>query len=101
MPTRLDKPVKRELYSTDRRGRTLIIEVEPPDLITFRLKGKRTRVSIALSHCYQLAQIMDMEYRYTKAMERYKALKKAGAKVRRPKRPAQLWSKVYYKALGK
>lgn len=100
MATQLLKPVKRELRSTDRKGRTLIVTIEPGDILTFKPKGLRRSVSIYIGHAYALAQIMTAEEDYKKAMQTYTLRKKAGAQfLRKPKRSALPFNPVYFKAL--
>lgn len=84
MATLLLKTIKRQLLAPDRRGRALIVEIEPGDMVSFRQKGKRTRYTISLHSCYQLAIAQDMQNRYTAKMEAHKADKRK----RRPRPPS-------------
>lgn len=100
MATPLTKPVRRLLRSSDRKGRSLIVTLEPGDMISFRSKGRRRSVSVFLGHAYNLAVIMTAEEEYKAAMKEYTARKKAGAQfLRRPKRGSPPFSPVYFKAL--
>lgn len=99
MATKLTKPVVREALSTDRKGRTLIVSLEPGDILTFRPKGRKHSVSVYLGHCFMLAQIMDTEHRYKEALEKYNQERKLGLRKRRPKKPTLPFSKVYFQAL--
>lgn len=82
MATRLTKPVKRELLASN-RNRTLIAEMEPGDLITFRYKGKRMRYEISLHSCFTLAVLQKINEEYTSKLEAYKD----GRLKRKPKQP--------------
>lgn len=101
MATLLTKPVKRELLSsTDRKGRKMIVTLEPGDLLSFRPKGSKRTVSVYLGHCVALAQIMTAETEYQSKLKEYQAKKKAGAQfLRKPKKPALFFGKIYYDAL--
>lgn len=99
MATKLTKPVKRETTMTDRKGKTIIVELLPSNLISFRRKGGRKTVEIGLGHCHVLAEILDENYYYKMKLEQYKERKKAGLKVRKPKRPKSIYSKFYYRSL--
>lgn len=102
MATKLLKPVKRELFSTDRRGVTLVVTLEPGDCISFRSKGKRTSHEIYLGHCYMLAQIMSADKRFKEAVDNYKKKKAAGyARLKKPRRPSVPFNKIYFDALNK
>ena len=94
------KPIHRELASTSRKGRKIILTIEPGDMITFREKGKRTEVSVYAGHAYMLAQIMSEESHYKKKVEEYNKKKKLGYKGLRKPRKAQFpYNKIYFKAL--
>lgn len=98
--TELTKPVKRGLMSRDRKGRQLIVTMEPGDMLTFRSKGKRRTVSVYLGHCLTLAQILTSSEEFKHRMEEYTAKKKAGARfIRKPKKPSLPFGKVYFDAL--
>jgi hypothetical protein len=84
MATKLLKKVERELVYTD-RGKTLIVALEPGDLITFRHKGKRTHYSVSLHNVQLLALMGHLREKYNDRMEKYKVDKAAGRKVRKPK----------------
>lgn len=99
MATRLEKPVTRQTMSTDRKGRALLVTLEPGDMLTFRAKGKRTRYSIYIGHCYSLAQLMTAETDYSDKLKAYKAKKDAGQRAVRPKKPSMPFSKIYFDAL--
>lgn len=83
MPTKLLKPIKRELVAATRTGRTLIAELEPGDEITFREKGKRTRYTCSLHACYRVAIMQHLRDEYVAKLELYKA----GRRTRKPKPP--------------
>lgn len=99
--TKLLRPITRELASTDQRGNTLVMTLEPGDVLTFRIKGTRQRASVYIGHCFALATIMEMEARYKQRLDAYNAKKKAGAKgLKPPKKPFNPFSKMYHKALA-
>lgn len=101
MATKLIKPIKRELLSTEQngkhRGKPIIVELMPGDEISFRIKGTKKSQSVYLGHCYRLAQIFTIERNYNEAM----ALYKKGGRKRKPKRPAMPFSKMYFDAIKK
>ncbi len=100
MPTKLTKTVTRETRSKDRRGRTLIVSLGVGDVLTFRLKGYKRKLSVSLGHCFNLAQLMTQENEYRAKMDAYNQKKKFGERVKKPKRNPAPFDKVYYKALN-
>ena len=96
MATKLINPVKRELLATQ-RGQTMIVEIEPGDTITFRVKGKRTRYTVSLHKVYNLALMQFLLENYKVKLEAYKINKKYGHKrLRKPKPPnMSMFSKEY------
>lgn len=96
---KLTKAISRETLSTDRKGRPLVVTLEPGDMITFRPKGNRVSVSVYLGHCMMLAQIIDAEQRYKQAVADYKEAKKLGQRKRRPRKPCLPFSRIYFDAL--
>lgn len=105
MATKLIKPVKRELLGTKMQGKGKSFEViatlEPGDFLSFRGKGLKKEFCIHLAHCLNLAEIMQANEDYNKAMREYKTKKKAGIKnLRRPKMRHYPYSKIYFKALN-
>lgn len=106
MATKLNKKVTMELVQTGVRVRggkyaSLLVTLEPGDMITFRAKGTRRRFSISLGHCMNLAEIMDAEHKHKEALELHNLKKKAGIRSRRPKKPGMWYAKIYYDALRK
>lgn len=102
MATKLLKPVKRELFSTSRKGRTLIVSLEPGDMISFREKGLKKSFNCYIGHCYVLAQIMQADQEYKERMKNYEERKKKGAKgLRKPKKAFLPFSKIYFDAVTK
>lgn len=99
MATALTKPIKRETTLTNRKGRKIIVVLDADNTITFKSKGTRQSITIYLGFCMNLARIMDAEYRYKKAMERYKELKSQGKRARKPKRPSMPFSNQHFEAL--
>ena len=84
MATKLRKKVERELLHTD-RGHTLIVALEPGDLITFRHKGKRTHYSVSLHNVQLLALMAHLREKHNEKIDKYKKDKAAGRRVRKPK----------------
>lgn len=104
MATLLNKPIKRQMLSTEQQGkykhRPIIVELLPGDEIAFRIKGTKKAFSIYLGHCYRLAQMQQAENDFRIAMQNYTAKKAAGKKVRKPHRPNLPFNKIYYKAIN-
>jgi hypothetical protein len=74
MPTQLNRKLSREtagFLSVDRgsRGRPIIIEIEPPDLIAFRWKGTRRRYTANAARLMQwtIQATIDAERRERRA----------------------------------
>lgn len=89
MATKLLKPVKREMLMGDDRGRPMIVTLEPGDMLTFRLKGKKTTYSVPLHSCFYLAMMNKMQEEYTEKMEDYKVKQSAGFKrLKKPRKPS-------------
>lgn len=86
MATLLTKAIKRELV-LDQRGKTVMIELEPGDLISFRLKGKRTRYTVSLHKCFNLAMLQFLNDDYQDRLKKHEIKKKAGYKTKKPKQP--------------
>jgi len=100
MPVKLFKPVRRQLVSSDRKGRPLIVTLSPGDIISFRPKGAKRTVSVYIGHCFALAQLNTISHDYDRAMKDYHARKKAGEKyLRKPRKPTLFYDKVYFEAL--
>jgi len=99
MATKLNKPVRRQLQSTDRKGRALIISIEPGDILTFRPKGAKRKLSIYVGFCFQLAQLVTIDREYTAKVKQYKADRATGLKRRKPIKPFLPYSKVFFDAL--
>lgn len=105
MATKLLKSVTRELVGTtvgtnDKyRDRPITVTLEAGDVLIFRIKGTQQCFEVPLAHCFRLAQIMELEHKYRKAMDDYKAKKKAGYKrLRKPKRGVLPFSKLFFEA---
>jgi hypothetical protein len=94
--TKLLKPVTRELVQKD-RGRTVIITIEPPDQITYRYKGKRTRYSVSLHNVQLLALMRSLYDKYLEKEDIWKKKKAAGYKnLKKPKPPTMsMFNKTY------
>ncbi len=100
MPTPLHKPIVREVILPGKFAPvTMVVELLPGGLITFREKGKRRRVEIGLGHCHVLAEIIEAQHQHKEKLTEYKLKKKAGFKrLRRPRKPNLFFSKFYNRA---
>jgi hypothetical protein len=88
MATKITKKLTRELLQTDRFGRTLLIELNPDDTISFRLKGKKTRYTVSLLKCFNMAIVESVLSEYKEKADTYKLKKDIGYKrIKRPKKP--------------
>lgn len=96
---KLINPIRRETFTKvplgKYRGRALMIELQPGDILQFRIKGTQQRTDISLAACYAISQKISFEKEYKKRIEQYQADRKAGKKVRKPKRPNLYLSKTY------
>jgi len=100
MPVQLNKVVRRQLVSSDRKGRPLIVTLSPGDIISFRPKGAKRTVSVYIGHCFTLAQIATIDKEYSKAMADYNTRRKAGERyLRKPRKPTLFYDKIYFDAL--
>lgn len=105
MATILHKPIHREMicngHLAGRDVGRVIVTLEPGDILTFRQKGKRTRYSVPLQACMNLALMNYLVENYQKKMNNYSIKKKAG--LGRPKRPRKpnisVFSPILVKAL--
>ena len=102
MAVKLVKSVSRETLSvTGHKKRKVIVTLEGGDLISFRAKGTRKSYEIYLGHCFVLAQILQANSDYKKKMELYTIKKKAGMRVKKPKKLFLPFSKMYFDAIEK
>lgn len=95
--TKLLKSLKRELVFTNGQSRTVIVELEPGDIISFRVKRKKERFSVSLHSVYQLALVTTMKKKYAERLNEYKAKRKAGYRARKPKPPTLPFGKTILK----
>lgn len=104
MTTKLTKGVTRECIFTSvargkHTGKALIVTLLPSDELEIRIKGTRQAFRVPLSHCLNLAYLMDAGIKYKEAKEEYKVKKKAGVKrLREPKMPDFKLSKIFFDA---
>lgn len=104
MATKLLNSVTRELVGTKvefgkHLKRPITLTLEPGDMLSFRIKGTRQVFELPISQAFRLAQLVDETIRYQRAMEDYKEKCKAGYKrLRKPKRTAIPYSKIYFDA---
>jgi hypothetical protein len=100
MPTLLKKDVTRETYSvTDRRGQKVIVTLKAGDMISFRVKGKRTRYEVPLQSVFYLSLIQYLHDQHKEKVKRWKERKSIGQRARKPSRPPRIYSKKFYDAL--
>ena len=100
MPTLLTKDITRETFGVKTvMGETVIVTLKAGDMLEFRVKGKRTRYEVPLGSCFYMAMIQYLEDSYKEKVKRYKERKELGLRTKRPKRPAQIFSKKWYQAL--
>lgn len=97
MATKLIKEITREAMS--RNGAPLLVTLCPGDVISFRYKGKRTRFELSIGHALNLAKLITIEKMYQEKLEEYNRKRKAGMRVKRPKRPSLFMNKMYHRAL--
>lgn len=102
MAVKLHKSVSRETIAvTSRRNETVIVTLLPGDMLGFRVKNKRTRFTISLAHCFNLAVLFDSMTKDEEAIKEYKQKKDAGYKrLRKPKKNSAPYSKFYFTALN-
>lgn len=102
MATKLIKTVKRETFSTDRKGKPIIVSLEAGDMISFRTKGKRSEFRIYLGHCLAMAQLLTWNEQYQQKLKIYNEKKKAGYRnLKKPKRSQAPFNEMYYKILNR
>ena len=96
---KLTKTITRELELVSVRDkgkyRSVVIELLPGDLLSFRAKGCRRKTEISLNHCMALSEILNANYLYKKALSEHKE----GKRKRRPKKSQFPYSKIYFDAL--
>lgn len=86
MTTLLTKDVIRETYGvTDWKGRKVIVTLKAGDMLKFRVKGKRTKYTVTLASCMNLAFIQSLEDDYKRKMIRYNQRKNLGQRTKKPK----------------
>lgn len=104
MITKLLNDVQRELLGTHTndkyRHRAIIITIKPGDLIEFRVKGTQQKFEVPLAQCFKLAQIIGISQKHKEAVNTYKEKRKAGFKVRKPKKPVLPYSDIYFNAMS-
>jgi len=89
MATKLLRPVKREMLVGDDRGRPMIVTLEPGDMISFRLKGKKTTYTVPLHSCFYLGLMNKMQEEYKDKLDTYNMKKNAGYKrMKKPRKPS-------------
>ena len=96
---KLNKTIKREceFVSIRHKGKHLpvVVELAPGDMLTFRAKGCRNKTEISLNYCMVLADILNANHMYKKAISDYKE----GRRKRRPKKAQYPYSKIFYDSL--
>ena len=100
MPTILTKDITREaLLASDMQGRKLIVTLKGGDMVSFRPKGRRIRYEVPLLACYNMAIIYSAHEWHRERMKIYLEKKKAGYRVRKPRRLPRIFNQKYYEAL--
>jgi len=86
--------------ATDRKGRAIILTLEPGDVLTLRPKGSKRSVSVYAGYVFMLAQLMTIQHEYDRKMKDYNVQKKAGKQfLRKPKKPFLPFGKVFFDAI--
>lgn len=105
MATTLLKPVRRELLATvqhgKHRGRGIIVEILPGDIIRFRIKATRQYVETSLHTAYTLAQLVTFQRMHEERKAEYIRKKKAGIRCKRPRPFKMFVNKVFIEAIKK
>jgi len=99
MAIQLSKPIKRQLMSTDRKGRPLIVTLEPGDILSFRPKGAKRTTHVHISQCAILAQMLEVNREYEARLTKYKSDRAIGLKRRKPNKPFLPFGKIYFDSL--
>ena len=99
MATKIGKPLRRE---TDiipnasasspegwgvHKGRKIIIELEAPCWITFRLKGTRQSFQTDVLSCFRVAQYQQLREDYKERLAKWKSEKALGSRKKKPAAP--------------
>jgi hypothetical protein len=88
---KLIKTVRRELAMKcpegRYRGKAINIFLMQGDLIVFQVKGTRTKHTISIGHCYNMAINLTMEQEYKQKLREYDEKKRVGGKPRKPVKP--------------
>ena len=100
MATKLLKDIHREtLAVTDLKGNIQIITLKAGDMLEFRSKGKRFRYEVPIQACYHMALIWTTQQWYKRKIAKYLENKKAGRRVKRPRRLSPIFNQRLYEAL--
>jgi hypothetical protein len=103
MATKLLKPIKRELMATiqagKHRGRPINAELQPGDILKFKVKGTRQEYTVSLHAAFTLAQLVTFDRIYNERLQDYNKRKKAGDRVRKPKKPQLFLHRVFFETL--
>lgn len=85
--TTLTKQIRRETAVQVRygkhRGRQIVVVLEPPNNIAFRIKGTRQEFPISIEYCYEAAVKHWVLSQYVERMKDYRA----GIRKRKPRKP--------------
>lgn len=91
MATRLNKTVTRDVliypFQGKYRNKNVILKIEPSGIISFRAKGTKKEYSTTLHTCFNLAFVHSIMNDYDQKMKLYLVKKKAGMRVKKPKKP--------------
>lgn len=82
------------------RGRKIIVELLSGDQIRFRIKGTQQSFTSHIALLYTIAKVVEMDAQYRDSVEKYQLNRKAGKRVRKPKKPFYPVASKYLKALS-
>jgi hypothetical protein len=110
MPIKLKKRICRETtYSQARKngricnrgemGRPIVVELNPDETITFRVKGTKTRHTLHIMSAFELATVNTVVKAHNTKMGRYKEKKKLGERCKKPKPPFIFYGKSFFTVL--
>lgn len=110
MPTILKSKLSREtrysraskngrLCDKFEQGRPIIVELNPDETLSFRVKGTKTRFSMHITSAFELAKVNTIIQRHNNKMECYKTDKKLGLKRKKPKQPHVFYGKSFFTVL--
>lgn len=101
MKTLLVKTVTRQTLGLNSKDKPMLVSLEGGDELSFKAKGSRTTYTVALGHCYRLAQLLTFDEQYAERLKEYNRKKNAGYKrLKRPRRIRPPFDEMYFKILN-